>query len=391
MPQAASPNMQLILPTPGGDAGSWGDELNAAFVPLLDAHDHTTGKGVQITPPGLNLNADVSFQTHSATHLQSADFDEVAALSTGSRRLFWNSADHELYIRTAAGVNVKLTSGAGLNATLLGGIGGDYLSVGALLAFDDTTDRYLFQQEVSAAVRQFARLASADLDIYEFKAAGATPVPTRRVRLQSPVSLAADYAITMLAALPGAQSLLQVDNAGVLTASMTLPSAPTAPDYKYSTPQTLMIPAAMAEVGSGVTNNPVTFPFVVPAGMTITGYGFRVNKGTAAGTHLYGVLLQAQDDASATVVNADSGNATGPSSAWGVDDNSNSPGAQDMHPALVVTIAVTDVDHQYYLCISGSDSSTPAKTYDSYGNHKRWSLNSGVDFVMFAYVTLKRV
>lgn len=170
----------------------------------------------------------------------------------------------------------------------------------------------------------------------------------------------------------------------------TFTVAPTAPDYKFTSGQTIIIPAAMAEVGSGVTNPPVTFPFALPAGMTVGGYGFHVDKATASGTHLYGVLLKSQDDASATTANADTGNAVGPGTAWGIDNNGNSTGAVTMSPALAAVVPVSDTSHQMYLCISGSDSSTPAKTYDSYGNHKRWSLNSGVDFVMFAYVTLTR-
>lgn len=166
----------------------------------------------------------------------------------------------------------------------------------------------------------------------------------------------------------------------------TFTIAPLAPDYKFNSAQTMIIPAAMAEVGSGVTNPPVTFPIPAITGMTIVGYGFLVYKASASGTHLYGVLLQATNDSASTAVNADSDNAVGPSSAWGIDDNSNSPGSQSIYPIAAPIVNPCDNTHEYYLCIAGSDASTPAKGYDAYGNHKRWNMNSVVDFVLAAYV-----
>ena len=52
------PNMSLITPTLGGDSGTWDDKINAALG-LVDAHDHTSGKGVAIVSAALNINADV--------------------------------------------------------------------------------------------------------------------------------------------------------------------------------------------------------------------------------------------------------------------------------------------------------------------------------------------
>ncbi|HLZ48462.1 MAG TPA: hypothetical protein VKR80_07425 [Candidatus Limnocylindria bacterium] len=289
MPQPATPNMALVLPTPTGDIGMWGDELNAALT-LVDVHDHTTGKGVAITPSGLNINAPLGFQTQSAQHLGSVDFDEVPALSAGARRLFFNSSDHEWYVRTAAGANVKITNGPALNvAAFVGGIGGDYSSAGALLSYDDATRRYLLQQE--GAPRPWAGLATADIDLYQ-KAASIV----NRITLKSPNALAASYVLTLLTALPSGLLPLQVDNTGQIVTNRVLVAAP-----GFTTAATMILPVAGAEIYSGVkdagttgTANTLTtvassqrvciFPIHLRSNDTITSFNVSVNKTTNAST-----------------------------------------------------------------------------------------------------------
>jgi hypothetical protein len=74
---------------------------------LIDAHDHTTGKGVRITPAAMNINADLSWGEHAITNLGKLAFSPVTALVSGSTTLFVSDADEELYWRTSAGTNVR--------------------------------------------------------------------------------------------------------------------------------------------------------------------------------------------------------------------------------------------------------------------------------------------
>lgn len=223
----ATPNMGMVLPTEGGDADVWDTLINAALT-LNDAHDHTTGKGVRIPSAALKINADTPWNDagvyYAITGAKAIDFQPSAAAGMAgyAGALFVSSADNELYYRTTAGANVKLTNGAALNvAAFAGGIGGDYSSIGALLDYDDATDTYRFRQQVSAAVRQYAKLGSADLKLFEYLAAGGAVVPVNAVTLKSPAALAAAYALTLPAALPGATAALQCTAAGVLSASNT--------------------------------------------------------------------------------------------------------------------------------------------------------------------------
>jgi hypothetical protein len=49
--------MTISLPTVGVTAGpTYASLVNAAFE-TVDAHDHTTGKGVQVPTAGININA----------------------------------------------------------------------------------------------------------------------------------------------------------------------------------------------------------------------------------------------------------------------------------------------------------------------------------------------
>ncbi len=184
-------NMSLVLPTPGGDSGTWDDLLNAALT-LVDAHDHTTGKGPRVPTTGININADLTMASNALTNIGSLGFAEITALASGSRRLFFSSADHELYVRTNGGSNVKITNGASLNISLVGGIVGDYASVGAEAAYNDANDRYTFKQETGGGrVKQWATLAIGNVDIYEQMATADATTISNRVRLSSPAALAA--------------------------------------------------------------------------------------------------------------------------------------------------------------------------------------------------------
>lgn len=217
------PNMGLILPTEGGDADIW-DTLLASVFELLDDHDHTSGKGVPVKAAGLRIDADVPFSYDSdyfaATDVKAVDFEPVlAAEVTGYAAALWvSSVDNELYWRTTGGSNVKITDGTELNVSAFtGGIGGDYAAVSALFSFDDGTDSYWARQQEVVGVRAWARLRVGDLDIYETAAS-----ISNRVRIQSPAALAASYALTLPAALPGSTQLAQVSATGEMSLSNTI-------------------------------------------------------------------------------------------------------------------------------------------------------------------------
>lgn len=214
---AILPNMGLETPKLKGDSGVWDGKVNANFT-ALDNHDHTAGKGNKVPSGGININADLSFGGFTITSLGKLAFSAITAPTAGSKNLFVNSADNELYWRSNAGVNVKLTAGASINTSLVGGIVGDYSAVGAALAYDDTNKQYTFKDQ-SAPTKKWVRLASGPVRIYEHQT-------TESVYIEhaTAAALAASYTITWPAALPGAAALVQISAAGVVSFSATLPA-----------------------------------------------------------------------------------------------------------------------------------------------------------------------
>ena len=299
-----TPNMGLILPTDHGSADTWDAILDTVFG-VIDGHNHSGGSGAQVSISSLKIDADISFVDpgggkHAITNMKAIDFAPVPTtdVTALAGALFLNTADNELYYRTVGGVNVKVTNGAALNfAAFVGGIAGDYTSVGAEEKYDDATDAYWFTQQVGAAVRQYAKMQCADLKLFEFKAVGATPVPNFSVALKSPVALAANYSLTMPAALPvgSAPSPLAVDSAGNVSAgAQQTISISTYAFWSIST---------VARTPSGITSNPIPtntgFDISLPIGHRIrairvfiqdsvtgpTTYNFTLDSITSAGTH----------------------------------------------------------------------------------------------------------
>lgn len=272
------PNMTLITPTLGGDSGTWDDKINACFA-LIDAHDHTSGKGTLVPVSGLDIDADFAMGGNAVTGLGSIAFNAVTALAAGSKRLFVSSSDNELYWRTNGGTNVKLTAGTSINTTLVGGIVGDYTSVGAEVAFSDADQVYTFKDQ-SSPTKKWARMASGPVRIYENDT-------TESVYVEHAVAaaLASSYTVTWPAALPASAAFMQISAAGVVS-------------FSNSMSITEQIPASQARtVGSTNTNNngnawsfgnaattanAVYYPLRIREGETITGISVKVSKSSDA-------------------------------------------------------------------------------------------------------------
>ena len=287
-----TPNMSLVLPTDHGSSDTWDVILDTVFG-LVDAHDHSAGKGVQVPMGGLKVDADLSFSfggvSRAITNLRAIDFSAQRAsdmtalagalfLSDGSGGL----AVNELYYRTTGGANVKVTNGASLNvAGFSGGIGGDYSAAGALVDFIDATDTYRFRQQLGGGVQQYARMQSADLDLFEFKANPAAGVPANRVRLARPAALAANYTLTFPGALPSGQAAVQVSAGGVLT---------------FVVPPQRQFPASLAGANGGATldglgrlnllnaTSDQPLPLIMNVGETLTSWSAFIIK-NSNGTH----------------------------------------------------------------------------------------------------------
>lgn len=307
------PNMTLVTPVQGADSGTWDDKINACFE-LLDAHDHTSGKGVAVPVAGLDIDADLPMGGNGLTGVGRVDFNTVAALAAGANVLFVSSDDGELYWRTTGGTNVKLTDGASINTTLVGGIVGDYSSIGAEVAYSDADQIYTFKDE-EAPTKKWARLGCGPVRIYQFDTTESV-----YVELAIDAATAVNYTITLPAAVPGAAALVQISAAGVVSFSNTTTGTITAGALKYTTATTTYIPpAAFQPSGSahvyngggywdwGATaSDSIIVPIPVIDGETLTGFTLYVDKNSDAANQITAVLRRISTTGSSNNIATDS-------------------------------------------------------------------------------------
>lgn len=121
---AITPNMGLDKPTPSVDAGpAWATRLNADL-DLLDAHDHSAGKGTKVTPAGLNINSDVNATNAARLRgvggltMVNGGTTENLQLRTNGTDLFWQDSSANL---------MALTANGRPNAKFIGSVNGLFL------------------------------------------------------------------------------------------------------------------------------------------------------------------------------------------------------------------------------------------------------------------------
>jgi hypothetical protein len=203
--------MGLVLPVPGpgGQAGPlWAQNINDAFT-ALDSHDHTTGKGAQIPTAALNINADVAFGNFNISLPRAVRYtNQSATLVTANDKNQVYVVNGDLYYNNASGTPIKLTSGSGLNAASIGGIGGDYATSTASEFYTSAIKTFTLTQSSGVP----AKLSAGDVSISE------TVASSNAITLKSPTSLGAAYSLTLPTALPASKKIMTVSNTGALAA-----------------------------------------------------------------------------------------------------------------------------------------------------------------------------
>lgn len=196
-----SANMNLPLPIVGQETGpQWATDNNNCFT-IIDAHDHTNGNGVQITPSGMNINANLSFNSsYSPTNLKSAVFVSQSAALTGTN--FISFVGGNLYVNDSSGNQIPITSG--------GGVAGTPGSIGSLASPAAAT--YSAGSKLFTWTADSLKAAAMDngaVTIRETNVASA-----KGITVASPSALAADYQITLPAALPASTLLTTLSASG---------------------------------------------------------------------------------------------------------------------------------------------------------------------------------
>lgn len=196
-----SPYMGMPIPVVGTDPGpDWANNINASLS-IVDQHDHSAGKGVQVTPAGLNISTDLPFLSNNATQLRSTRYTAQGSPLSGPSDLgvlYVSGVD--LYYNDENGNQVRITqsgSVTGSSGTITGLPSGT-----ASASFAAST--FTFQ----SATNTPAIMAVGPLKV------GTNTVSPKTVTIAPPGGLAANYNLTLPNGLPGSTSFLTLDTSG---------------------------------------------------------------------------------------------------------------------------------------------------------------------------------
>ena len=178
-----TPNMNLQLPIVSTTEGpDWASLLNSAFA-VIDNHDHSDGKGVNVTPAGLNIATDLTFNGNGAISLGYTGFTQSSAPVTNN--VVFVDINDSLKWKTSNGEFTILDTNGSSSSS--GGFGGDYTSSDALATYSDVTKAYTFLQDTGIT----AFINSGAISLYE-NVASSNPIT-----IAPPTSLVSAYTLTL--------------------------------------------------------------------------------------------------------------------------------------------------------------------------------------------------
>jgi hypothetical protein len=199
----ATPFMNLTgpVPGPGGTPGpQWAQEVNADLS-IIDAHDHTPGNGVPLSIAAIDINQDVNFNEFNATNMGTLFFFNQPAALIGLNGIY--AVQGDLFFNDGFGNQIQITAGGGLNASSIGGIGGDYVGSTASAFYTSILDTFGF----TSAPGVPAKIQAGDLLITSLN-------NTNVVTLSNPNS-GSSYTLNLPDSLPvSGTSFMTVDSTG---------------------------------------------------------------------------------------------------------------------------------------------------------------------------------
>lgn len=207
MPTTITPNMSLVLPGVGTQAGpQYATDVNNSLS-IIDTHDHTPGNGVLIPTAGINIDNTLSFNTFGASDLQRLSLNAQGSPLSGTTyptSLYASGVD--LYYNDGSGNQIQITASGQVN-TATGNITG--LVAPALAAYLSGPLKFLWQANSTTSLP--AIMDCGSVIIREDIAAGFG------ITLRAPTGLASPYSTTLPAAPPSVTRAVLMDNTGTLS------------------------------------------------------------------------------------------------------------------------------------------------------------------------------
>lgn len=196
-----SPNMSLPVPVVGVDPGpDYATNVNNSLT-IIDTHDHSAGKGLSITPSGINLNTDLPFLNNNAISLKSVRFTpQSSALVSPSDIGCLYEIGVDLYYNDGSGNTIRITQGGSIVGTS-GSIAN--LVSPASVTFVSGIETYIFQADTN-------KPGNIDAGYFIFRN---NTVGSFGLSLFPPNAMASDISMT-LPALPAQTNLVTLDPSG---------------------------------------------------------------------------------------------------------------------------------------------------------------------------------
>ena len=203
MANTITPNMNLVVPGIGTEPGpTWGTDLNADLG-ILDQHNHSSGQGVQITPAGININADLTMNENNLIDVKTVNFFPLPMSLPGSAPNLGciYVAGNELYYNDEAGNVVAITKTGSVNA-----------GAGSITGLPSGTASASYSSGSKTFVWQSSTNTPANMDGGSFIFRDIT-ANSHGVTVNAPTALASDYSLVW-PLLPGVTSVMTLDTSG---------------------------------------------------------------------------------------------------------------------------------------------------------------------------------
>jgi hypothetical protein len=208
MSYLTSPNMNLIIPGVGTESGpTYANDVNTSLT-LIDQHDHSAGRGVQITPNGININATLPLNNNILSGIQAANF-LVQNSSAAAQSLFVKygtetPAIPDLWYNDGTNPVIQITSGGAVYAPAAS-IPGQSYSAGT----------FIWKQGSGSST-------PANFDIGSVIIRPNTSATTLGVTVSPSTSLATSLTLYLPPSLPSVQSFMTLDSSGAILAPWTV-------------------------------------------------------------------------------------------------------------------------------------------------------------------------
>jgi hypothetical protein len=262
-----TPSMNLVVPIPSTAPGpAWATTI-AGDMTVIDAHDHTSGKGVPITPDALNINTDLPVSGNNVIDVRTTRYTpEAAPISEPSDLGCTYVVDDDLYFNDGAGNQIRLTQGGSVSG-----------SSGTITGLPSGTASASFSGGTFSFRSATNTPATMSVGPITTGAAIASPFT---VTIAASASQASNYSLTYPLALPGSTSLLNVDTSGNMGYAATTGSGAVV----LSTGPTITN-AALTATNATLTTPTITNPTITAP--TVTGPILNTNGSAAAPSYTF--------------------------------------------------------------------------------------------------------